>query len=383
MGNRKFSRIVLTILIVSMLMMPFASFASAADDYETLDIHLKVPKDLNLFYIKTVMEYIKYNYPFDVTDDQLYYGAIKGMLNSLDEYSDYYTPEEAKVLLELLAGEYGGVGAYIGEEEGYIKIISVIEDSPAEKAGLRAGDKIVSIDGNDIKDVNVDAASKMLKGKPDTSIKLGILREGKDEPIYINVTREIIRKNPIQYKIIDKKIGYIYIEQFSPNTSGYLKKVLDDMDKKDIKKLIVDVRNNPGGYLDEAVEVSRFFVPKGPIVHIRHKNGEIITHTSTLEKPKYDLVVLVNGNSASASEIFAGAIKDRRAGTLVGSKTFGKGIVQSVIPLKDGSIIKMTTAEYLTPNKISIHKKGIEPDIEIYNLDDKDLQLQKAIEILK
>ena len=197
------------------------------------------------------------------------------------------------------------------------------------------------------------------------------------------IIRETITINPVEYKILDKDIGYIKLSEFSMNSASKINEVLIELDKKKVKSIILDLRDNPGGLLNQVIEISKHFIINGPIVHIQERNTALVTHMSTTQKTKYKLVLLVNENSASASEILAAAIKDTKAGTIIGNKTFGKGIVQSIIPLNNGSILKLTTAEYLTPNKISIHGKGILPDMVVENTEKEDLQLKKAIEVIK
>lgn len=359
-------------ILILTLMIPSITLAEAQDVYDE--------KEANLLFFVQVLDYIEENYPFDINENRLMEGALKGMLQSIDPYSDYYTPEEATTIYKNLHGTFGGIGITIEEKEGYINIKNTLKDQPAEKAGIKENDIIVSIDDIDTINIGLEKASTMIQGQKGTTVKLGIKRN--KEVLTFNIERDTILVNPVKSEILENKIGYIKIEEFNSHTTTETKKVLNEFDNKDIKKVILDLRDNPGGQLSEAVTISNLFVPKGDVVHIKERNKALLTHISTLEKSKYKLAVLINENSASASEIVAGAIKDRKAGTLIGTKTFGKGIVQTLMPVDDGSIIKMTTAEYLTPNKTSIHQKGIEPDIKVENTD-KDLQLNKAIEILK
>lgn len=368
----------LTTLLLTLILCLTLTIGAMPSYGEALKNSYVDKEDLNFFL--EVIDYVKERYPFEVKDEELITNAVKGVLQGLDPYSNYYAKEEAIDLMETLNGSYVGIGAYLGETNGYIEVISTFANSPAEKAGLKAGDLIVSVDDLDVKGLTLDEAVKLIKGKEGTKVKIGVLREGKQ--IYFEITRQSIEINPVSYKILEKDIGYIKLDEFSTNATKYVKEALSEFDNKGIKKVILDLRDNPGGLLDEAISLSRLFIPKGPIVHIRRNFMPIETRYSYLEKPKYELVVLVNGNSASASEIFAGAVKDRKAGTLIGTKTFGKGLIQSIMPLNDGSILKMTTAEYLTPNETSINGIGIEPDIAVENTTHEDLQLKKAIETL-
>lgn len=336
--------------------------------------------EVDLRFLAETLEYIERNYPFETEEKQLVEGALKGMLQSLDPYSDYYTKEEAEDIYAELLGEFSGIGVYIEKRDEYIDIVNLMKGQPAEKAGIQKGDKIVSVDKVDIKDMDLAKVSKLIKGPKDTKVTLGIKRG--EKLLKIEVIRREIKINPVEYRIIEENIGYIELKEFNGNALGQVKNVLKYFDSQNISKIIFDVRGNPGGQLYEAIEITKLFVPRGEIVHIREKNKALVSHVSNLEKSKYELIVLVNENSASAAEIFAGAVKDRGAGTLIGGKTFGKGLVQSLVPVKHGGIVKLTTAEYLTPNKTSIHGVGIEPDIKIENTN-IDHQMEKAIEILK
>lgn len=328
-----------------------------------------------------VLDYIKENYPFEIDESELIEGALKGMLQSVDPYSDYYTVEESTSMYGGLLGTFSGVGIYIEEKDGYINVKDTIKGQPAENAGVKKDDLIISIDDKDIKGIGLDKVSSMIKGPKGTKVRIGIQR--KKEILTFEITRDSITINPVSYQILENNIGYIKLDEFNSQATLEIKKALVEIDKKKAKKIILDLRDNPGGMLNQAISISGLFVPKGPVVYTKRKNKELETFTSTLENSKYKLVVLVNENSASASEILAGAIKDRKAGTLIGTKTFGKGIVQSLNFIEDGSMVKLTTAEYLTPNKTSIHGKGIVPDIIVENTEKEDLQLKKAIEILR
>ena len=369
-------KLITLLLIITLLLPTGGAVASTA---QTLQQYQREP-DL-LFYIDA-FQYVKERYPFEIEESQLIESSLKGMLQSVDPYSDYYTSEEADEMYGDLLGEFSGIGIYIEEKNSYINIVEPIANSPGQEAGLKANDLIVSIDDIDVKGYSSDAAKDLIRGQKGTKVKLGILRGNKTTPIYIEVIREDIEINPVEYRIIDKKIGYIKLIQFTDNAEKEIKNALESFDQENIDKLILDLRNNPGGLLTQAIDISRLFVLKGPVVHIKEKDKDLVTYVSTNEKLKYDLVLLVNENSASASEIVAGAIKDTKAGTIIGNKTYGKGIVQSMLPLANGGVLKLTTAQYLTPNKISIHNQGITPDLQIQNTNNQDLQLKKAVEIL-
>lgn len=365
------------LLLAIILLIPNFSIAITS---ETLQSPGKEP-DL-MFFVETY-QYIKDNYPFEVEDKQLIEGGLKGMLQTLDPYSDYYTQEEATEVYKEMFGTFSGIGVYIEEKDSYINIKDTIKDAPGQKAGLEKDDLIISIDGTSTKGMPLANAQKLIKGLIGTKVKLELNRIGKSKPIIIEVTRDRIIVNPVEYEILEGDIGYIKLKDFTQYATIEVNKALEEFDTKGIKKVILDLRNNPGGLLNQAIEISKEFIPSGPIVHIKERNKDLETHLSNNQSTKYKLVLLVNENSASASEIVAGAIKDTKAGTIIGKKTYGKGIVQSMIPLSNGSIVKMTTAEYLTPNKTSIHGVGIEPDIMIENTETEDLQLIEAIKTLK
>lgn len=370
--NHKLNKLLILILALIMLIPNI----SLAESTSTLQSRQNEP-DL-LFFID-VFQYIKEKYPFEIENKDLMEGALKGMLQSIDPYSDYYTPEETIEIYKKMFGVFSGIGVYIEEKDSDITITGTIKDSPGEKAGLKKGDIIISIDDKEIKGINVNEVSKLIQGPIGTKVRLGIRRKTKNLPIYIEVTRDTINVNPVEYKVIENNIGYIRLSEFSQTSAREMKSVLDTLDKIDIHKIILDLRDNPGGLLDQVVEISRQLIPKGPIVHIKENSKDLITFVSTLDKPKFELVVLVNENSASASEILAGAVKDTKAGTIIGKKTFGKGIVQTMLPISNGGLLKLTTAYYLTPNQNNIHGTGIEPDIVVENKGEVDEQLKMAI----
>ena len=374
--KNKLLSILLSILIATSIL-PGLSTASSLELYE-----IKTHKeDANLELLIDTYKFIKATYPFEISDKDLSEASLKAMLRSLDPYSDYYTKEEAEEVYSNIFGSFTGIGVYIQKLEEYIEIVNPIEGTQADKAGLLSGDIIISIDGKDAKDIPLDQASKLIKGKEGTTVKLEILR--KNKKLNFEIIRKEVVVNPVKYEKLTDDIGYIKLIDFTQTSATEVKKALDFFYKENINKIILDVRNNPGGLFDQAIEISSLFVERGPVVHVKEKEKAPISYFSTIIYPDKDLVLLINEKSASASEILAGAIKDRKAGTIIGKKTFGKGIIQNMIPLQNGSLIKLTTAEYLTPNYTSIHGVGIEPDIEVENTEDKDKQLDKAIQVLK
>jgi len=319
--------------------------------------------------IKTFAEslsLIKKNYVEEVDEKELVYGAIKGMLSTLDPHSSFLPPEAFKEMKIDTKGEFGGLGIQIGIKNHILTIIAPIEDTPAYRAGLKAGDKIIKINGESTKNITLYEAVQKLRGPKGTKVTITILREGVDKPFDVTIVRDIIRIKSVKYKEIEKGIGYVKITQFQEKTGRELKDALRELKKKGIYSLILDLRNNPGGLLKSAVDVSSQFLPQGKlVVYIKGRSGEK-TEFRTRNGNEYfnaPMVVLVNEGSASASEIVAGALQDWRRALILGTQTFGKGSVQTVIPLSDGSALRLTTARYYTPKGRSIQTTGITPDI--------------------
>lgn len=319
-------------------------------------------------YLGKLIEFVEHNYVNSVSEEDLVEGAYKGIFNALDPHSTYYTPEEYEKFQTSTSGVFGGTGIHITIRNEEIYIIAPIEDTPADRAGIKAGDIIISVDGTDVRDYSLEKAADMIRGEIGTSVQLGIKREGEQDILYFDLVREEIRISPVSSKVMEEDIGYIRISSFNSNTEENIQKVLENFDSQGIKDIIIDLRNNPGGLLDEVVEMSKHFIPQGSIVHIDKRDGKRTTHTSDLQQQKYKLAVLVDGGSASASEIFAGAVQDTGAGTIIGTQTFGKGTVQSVVPLTNGGSVKLTIARYLTPNERIIDGEGITPDIVVENV---------------
>lgn len=345
------------------------------------DAEYNLKEDLK--FLEQLIEFIKYHYAYDVIDKELMKGAFKGLFSSLDDYSNYYTESEFKDLTETITGDFGGVGLVISEKEDYIIVVSPIEGTPGFRSGIKPEDIIVSVDDVDIKGYTVSKVASLIKGEPGTQVKLGIKREDEEKILYFTLTREIIEINPVEYKILENNIGYIKITEFNSHALENVMKAITEFEAKKVSKVIFDLRNNPGGGLDDVLHVLRLIIPNGPLVHIKDSSGDLRTYYSNAKTQRYKLAVLVNEGSASASEIFAGAVQDRGAGTIIGTTTFGKGTVQTIFPLVNGAGLKITTAEYLTPNKNPVNKIGIKPDIVVENTTEEDLQLLKAIEILK
>ena len=319
--------------------------------------------------IKTFAEtlsLVKKNYVEEVDEKDLVYGAIKGMLNSLDPHSSFMAPEHFKEMQIDTKGEFGGLGIQIGIKDKILTIIAPIDDTPAFMAGVKAGDKIIKIDGESTKDITIHDAVKKLRGPKGTSVTITIVREGLEKPLDIKIVRDIIKLKSVKHKIIDETIGYIKLTQFQEKTASDLRDALEEIDNKNINALILDLRNNPGGLLKGAVDVSSLFLPPQKlVVYIKGRSGEKTEFKTAKGNRHFDypMIVLVNQGSASASEIVAGAMQDWEKAVILGTQTFGKGSVQTVIPLSDGSALRLTTARYYTPKDRSIQTTGITPDI--------------------
>lgn len=332
-------------------------------------------------------EYVKK----DIDLDKVIQGAIRGMLKALDDpYTRYMDPQALKREQEdMFLGRFGGLGIIISIKDDQLTIISPIEDTPAYRAGIKAGDKIVEIEGKSTEGMGLDEAVNILRGEKGTEVILGIKRENVEELLEITIIRDIIEVKAVKKEVMgrDNNIGYIRITTFNINTDPELKEVLNEFKKdSDIQGIILDLRNNPGGLLDSAIEVASKFIKEGSVVHIKDRDGIVATIESRGNKyPEWPLFVLVNEGSASASEIVAGAIQDSGRGKLLGEKTFGKGVVQQVFNLSDSSGIAITTSEYYTPSERSINHIGIEPDILVEPVEDseQDMQLNKAIQLLE
>jgi carboxyl-terminal processing protease len=333
--------------------------------------NVSAQEDYHYKRIKTFAEsltLIKKNYVEEVVEKDLVYGAIRGMLNSLDPHSSFMPPEIFKEMQIDTKGEFGGLGIQIGIKNKVLTIIAPIEDTPAYRAGVKAGDKIIKINGELTKDISLHDAVTKLRGPKGTSVTITILREGLEKPKDITIVRDIIKLKSVKSKLIEKEIGYVKLTQFQERTSADLKKALKDLVKEDISAIILDLRNNPGGLLKGAVDVtSQFLPPKKLVVYIKGRSGDKTKFdtANTNDYFDYPMVVLVNEGSASASEIVAGALQDWGQAVILGTQTFGKGSVQTVIPLSDGSALRLTTARYYTPNGRSIQTTGITPDITV------------------
>lgn len=342
--------------------------------------------------INKIAELIDDKYLFDYEKEDIETAIIKAYVSGLgDPYSEYYTEEEFEQIGQSAAGSYCGVGVYVTyDEDGRgIKILQVIEGGPAEDAGLEDGDIITAIDGNAIELDNFELATSPLAGEEGTKVTVTILRNGKEKDY--ELTRSVIKQNYVKSGMLDNNIGYVYLAQFTASAVEQFENAVDELKKNGAESIIFDLRDNPGGVLNGAVSILDYLLPEGLIAYVEDKYGNRTDYKSTDGTDELDIpcVVLVNENSASASELFTGALKDRGYATVVGKKTFGKGIVQSLFSLGDGSGLKITVERYFTPNGVCIHGTGIEPDIEVeydedkFNEDGTDTQLEAAIEYLE
>lgn len=293
----------------------------------------------------------------------------KAMVSGLDDkYAAYYTKDEYKDISEKTKGEFCGIGAYIsqGKNDNYLKVAGVVKGGPAEKAGIKKGDIIVEVDGENIQGKDSSYAISKMKGKKGTNVSISVMRKGNKKPITFNIKREVIHDNTVSYKMLDNNIGYISVSAFETVTKKQFKSAVDCLEKKNEKGLIIDLRDNGGGLLDTALDMLDQILPKKLVVYTKDKNGVAEEYYTKDDKEiKIPIVILVNGNSASASEVFCGALRDYGKAKLLGTKTFGKGIVQSSFAFRDGTGLKFTTSKYYTPKGINIHGTGFEPDIKV------------------
>jgi len=316
-----------------------------------------------------VFSRIKKDYVEEVSDKTLLENAIRGMLSGLDPHSSYLDPEHFKELQVGTSGEFGGLGIEVGMEDGFVKVISPIDDTPAQRAGVKAGDLVIRLDEKPVKGMTLHDAVKIMRGKVGTDIVLTIIREGEEKPLKITITRDTIKVKSVRARDLGDGFGYLRVSQFQSRTGENLAEAIEKLKKDNDGKLnglVLDLRNNPGGVLNAAVEVSDAFLETGLIVYTQGRIADSEMKFNATPRRLLDgapLVVLVNGGSASASEIVAGALQDHKRAVIIGTRTFGKGSVQTILPLNEKTALKLTTARYYTPSGRSIQAEGVTPDI--------------------
>ena len=317
---------------------------------------------------------IKNDYVEKVDDKTLIENAIRGMIAGLDPHSAYLNKEEFQEMRIGTSGEFGGLGIEVGMEDGFVKVIAPIDDTPAQHAGIKAGDLIIRLDETPVKGMTLNDAVKMMRGKEGTPITLTIVREGVDKPFTVTIKRARIKVRSVRSRMLEPGYGYVRISQFQQHTGEDMLKAIANLEKEShghLKGMVLDLRNNPGGLLDAAVDVANAFVQKGVIVSVRGRTKDSDLERDATPGDVLDgapMVVLVNGGSASASEIVAGALQDDKRAVIMGQRTFGKGSVQTILPLEGDTAVKLTTARYYTPSGRSIQAEGIKPDVELDNL---------------
>lgn len=351
------------VLLFSMII--FSNCFSANEDKSGFLSNIRELKELS-----DIMDILNENYVGEKKIDKkiLLQGAVKGMLESLDDpHSNYFTKAELESFKEDLKGTYVGVGMVVQKRVNEpLTVVSPIEDGPAFKVGVKPKDKIVAIDGEATYKLTSEESVKKLKGEPNTKVKVTVYRESTKETKDIEIERAVVELKYVKHRMLDDKIGYLRLTQFGENVYPDVKKAMEDLQKNNMKALVFDLRSNPGGALDQAIKISSMFLKEGRVVSVKSKEGaEQISNREGKYYGDFPLVILINGGSASASEIVSGAIKDNKRGILVGEKSFGKGSVQTLIPLPDGDGMKLTIAKYYTPSGISIHGKGIDPDVAV------------------
>ena len=336
------------------------------------------PSALPLEELRTFTEIfakIKNDYVEPIEDKELLEHAIRGMLAGLDPHSSYLVPEDYKQLQQGTSGEFGGLGIEVGMEDGFVKVISPIDDTPASRAGIEAGDLIIRLDETPVKGMTLGDAVKLMRGKPGSDIILTVVRSGREGPFKITITRDIIKVRSVRNRMLEDGYGYLRVTQFQSRTGEYLRDAINKLKEQAsngrLEGIVLDLRNNPGGVLSAAVSVSDAFLTYGSIVYTDGRLDDSKLKFNAKPTDVIDgapIVVLVNGGSASASEIVAGALQDHKRAVIMGEKTFGKGSVQTILPMENGSALKLTTARYFTPSGRSIQAEGIKPDIEVARL---------------
>ena len=359
-------------LLFMILLVFITSKLTFANTDEENDVDVLPLNEIRTF--TEIFSKIKSDYVENINDKKLLENAIRGMLQGLDPHSAYLDKEAYRELQEGASGKFGGLGIEVGYEDGFVKVISPIDDTPAQRAGVKAGDLIIKLDGKSVKGISLMEAVKMMRGKPGSEIVLTILREGEEKPFNLPIVRAVITVKNIKTETIEPGFMYIRISNFQIHTVDDMRKSLKKLKNENtdnLKGLVLDLRNNPGGLLNAAVGVSDLFLNNGLIVYTegRIKDSKLkFTAKPTEVFKNIPIIVLVNGGSASASEIVAGALQDHKRAIIMGERTFGKGCVQTILPKSDETALKLTTARYYTPSGRSIQASGIEPDMIVKNI---------------
>lgn len=387
------------ILMVAFLVISVASFSFGYSFGKSESKKLpSIRADEELSLVKRVMDIVQENYVEEVDRNRLIKGAAKGVVDALeDPYSHYLDKKHFEMVEEETRGSYSGIGIFLGKKNSHPVVQSVIDGTPAFEAGLKSGDIIVEVDGKKTAGKTIDEVAAMIRGEEGTTVTLTLARVGREGTFKVSIRRAQIKIPNVESKILNKNIGYVRIRGFNVSTTRDVEKQLLELRQKGVKGFIIDLRGNPGGLFEQAVELSSLFIEKGKIVSVRYRDRQEEVYNAVRfvhDKGRLTLfaepvVILVDGGSASASEIFAGALKDYKRAVLVGEKTFGKGSVQDVIKLPNGEGVIITIARYYTPSGKSIHEKGIEPDVKVASPEsytpgsEDDVQLKKAVEIIK
>ncbi len=330
----------------------------------------------NLGVFARALAHIESAYVEEVDQDALIQGAIRGMADSLDPHTNYLDPEEYRILTADTQGQFAGIGVEISVRDGWLVVLSVFEDGPAAQQGMEVGDRFLRIEGRPARDMRIQEAVRLMRGEPGTRVRVSLRREGEESDVEVTLTRAVIDVNPVEARVVSERILYVQVRAFQDNTTSELAAAIDRAveelrDEGSIRGLILDLRNNPGGLLRESIEMSDQFLSDGAIVSTRTRGGRVLHEAHAHRRgtrPNWPIVVLVNGYTASAAEIVAGALRDHERAILVGTRTFGKGSVQNLVELPDHSALKLTIARYYTPSGRSIQAQGIEPDLVVEQL---------------
>lgn len=344
----------------------------------------------NLGIFARALSHIEAAHVEEADQDELVYGAIRGMVETLDPHSTFMDPDEYRILTSDTQGRFGGIGVEIDVRDGWLTVHGVFEGGPADRAGILPGDRFLTLDGRRARDLPIAEAVRIMRGEPGTRVQVSIRREGEEDAVRVTLTREIVRVEAVEARILPDRVVYVRLKAFQSTTTEELRRALDaaverTADRGGVRGVLLDMRRNPGGLLDEAVRVSDELLEDGVIVSTRGRGGRLLNEARahrTGTRPRWPVVVLVDNYTASAAEIVAGALQDQGRAIVVGSRTWGKGSVQNIIELPDGSALKLTVARYYTPSGRSIQAHGIEPDVEVEQLDEETARelVQRAVE---